>query len=60
MSHGVKSIDIKRFQISIEGYINDSDLPAEVKRLVLVEILQKISAQADAEIQAEIQEVNNG
>ena len=52
----MKSIDIIQFKCDIEGYIASSELPTEVKRMVLVEILSKVTNQARQEVSSQIEE----
>lgn len=52
----MKSIEIKDFDFTLRKFINDYDLPAEVKRLVLKEIYGDISAMANEECLKEAQE----
>lgn len=50
------NLRIREFKISIENYVNGSDLPPEVKRMVLKEIYESVSAEADKAISMEIAE----
>lgn len=52
----MKSIDIVQFKCDIEGYIAQSELPMEVKRMALVEILDKVTKQARQEVSSQIEE----
>lgn len=44
------SLEIRTFSESIRKFVSDSSLPAEVKKIVLKDILGDISMSADAEI----------
>lgn len=50
------SLEIRLFSQSIRSFVNESKLPAEMKRIALNEIVQEVSAQAEAEILEELQE----
>lgn len=50
------NLKIREFNITLENYINNTDLPLEVKRMVLKEIYDRVSAEADKSIIAEISE----
>lgn len=47
---------IREFQNAIEVFVKNSDLPMEVKRLVINEIMDKITQEADNEIKFQILE----
>lgn len=53
------NLKIREFKVSIENYVNGSDLPPEVKRMVLKEIYQSAEAAANEAISAEIAERDN-
>lgn len=44
------SLEIRTFSESIRKFVNESPLPAEVKKIVLKDILGDVSMSADAEI----------
>ncbi len=50
------NLKIREFKISIENYIKNTDLPSEVKRMVLKEIYESVSAEADEAVREEIAE----
>lgn len=50
------NLKIREFKVSIENYVNGSDLPPEVKRMALKEIYDTISAEADMVVRKEIEE----
>ena len=50
------NLKIKEFQQAIVNFINESDLPIEVKRLSLSEIMHKLESAADAVIAQELKE----
>lgn len=50
------NIKIKEFQQAIVNFINESELPIEVKRLSLAEIMHKLESAADAVIAQELKE----
>lgn len=50
------SLKIREFSNAIANFINGSDLPAEVKRLALAEILHKLEVATDNVITTEIKE----
>ena len=52
----MRSIDIVQFRCDIEGYIAQSELPMEAKRMVLVEILNKVTEQTRQEVSSQIEE----
>lgn len=52
----MKSIDIIQFKSDIEGYIASSELPMEVKRMALAEILGKVTNQTRQEVTSQIEE----
>lgn len=49
-------LQIREFQNAIEVFVKNSDLPMEVKRLVMNEIMDKITQEADNEIKFQILE----
>ena len=49
------NIKIRELKIAIVKHIQGIDLPSEVKRLVVKEIYDEISAEADAEIRKELE-----
>lgn len=50
------NLKIREFQTAIENFVNSSDVPAEVKRLVLCDLARKIEEQANAEVVKEFTE----
>lgn len=50
------NLKIREFKISLEKYINTTDLPPEVKRIVLKDIYDGIEKEADLAISAELKE----
>lgn len=46
----MNSIDVKDFQFTITNFIDKFELPYEVKRLVLKEILEDVTAKANNEL----------
>lgn len=50
------NLKIREFELSLEKYIESADIPAEVKRLILKEIHDRISAEANAAISKELDE----
>lgn len=52
--------EIRVLKISLEKYIDECTLPAEAKRLVLVELLQRETIKAEQEIQIELEVANHG
>ena len=50
-------LEIMALETGIEKALNDSPLPPEVKRLILVELLGKVAAQANQAIREQAQEV---
>ena len=48
------NLKIRQFEDSILNMINESDLPMEVKRLVLSDVFNLILKQSDKEVAAEI------
>lgn len=51
------NLKIRQFSKSISDFVNDYDLPVEVKKICLENVLHKISSLAD---QAVIEEINQG
>lgn len=51
--------EIRAFQTTIVNDINGAQLPIEVKRLVICNILQELSAKADFVIQSQIEQERN-
>ena len=47
---------IREFQNAIEVFVQNSDLPPEVKRLAMIEIMEKITQEANNEIKFQILE----
>lgn len=50
------NLKIREFKVTLENYINNTDLPPEVKRMVLNEIYDTVSAKADGAVMEEIKE----
>lgn len=50
------NLKIREFELTLESYINNYDLPEEVKRLAIKEIYEKISAKANNSMASEIEE----
>ena len=50
------NLKIREFKISIENYINEADLPPEVKRIVLKEIYDGIDREANLAVSVELKE----
>lgn len=48
------NLKIRQFEDSILNMINESDLPIEVKRLVIADIFNLVVKQSDKEVAAEI------
>ena len=48
------NLKIREFQVSIENFVENSDLPQEIKRMILKEIYEATAKKADGEILAEI------
>ncbi len=46
----MESIQVRKFQMALQAYIGEYDLPAEVKRLVIKEIYEQVSLEAAQEI----------
>lgn len=55
----MKSIDIVQFKCDLTNYINTSELPAEVKRMVISDIYKQVSEEAKREITKQIEEKEN-
>lgn len=49
------NLKIREFKLSIENYIEKTELPTEVKRMVIKEIYENISSLANEEISKEIE-----
>ena len=52
------NLKIRQFKVDIESYIKTTDLPPEVKRLVVKEIYDKIADEADKAVFAEKNEAD--
>ena len=52
----MRSIDIIQFKSDIEGDIAQSELPMEVKRMAIAEILGKVTNQTRQEVSSQIEE----
>ena len=46
----MNSLQIFEFKETIKRYINEQDIPAEIKRMCLVEVLEDIRGEAQKEI----------
>lgn len=51
------NIKIRELKITITNHLKAIGLPAEINRLVLKEIYEEISAEADSEIRKELSEM---
>ena len=49
----MNSFEIRIFSESIRNFVNGSPLPAEVKKIVLKDILSEVNMSADVEIRKE-------
>lgn len=56
----MKSIDIYSIKETLKRFMKEQDIPAEVKRMILREVLDEVQAEALAEIKKEIEEGDNG
>lgn len=52
----MNSLEVRVFSQSIRNYVEQSPLPAEVKRYVLADIFNELNKQADDEIAQQLQE----
>lgn len=52
----MNSIDVREFSQAIRNFIKGAQLPAEVKRLALAEILQETEEDARRELIAQVEE----
>lgn len=52
----MNTIDILDFKYTIQNFVDKNEFPAEVKRLVLKEIYDKVSAQASSEAMEQAKE----
>lgn len=50
------NLKIREFKVTLENYINNMDLPPEIKRMVLKEIYESVERVANEAIAAEIKE----
>lgn len=50
------NLKIREFKITLENYISTTDLPPEVKRIVLKEIYDGIDREANLAVSAELKE----
>ncbi|MBQ2803957.1 MAG: hypothetical protein IJF07_08680 [Lachnospiraceae bacterium] len=51
-------LEIKVLEATIEKLLNESKLPPEVKRLMLMELVGKMAVQANLAVQEQSKEVN--
>ena len=52
----MKSLDIIDFELSIKKFVQDYDLPAEVKRMVIKNIYEEVTNLAQQEVLQQAQE----
>lgn len=52
----MENLKIREFQTAIVNFVNGSDLPIEVKRLCLEEIIQQVRDGANQQLQIEIRQ----
>jgi len=52
----VKSIDVREFKLTISNFVNNSELPDEIKRMILREIYEEAEQKANLTIMEEIRE----
>lgn len=50
------NLKIREFKVSIENYVNGTELPPEIKRMVIKEIYDTLSVEADRAVREEIEE----
>jgi len=50
------NLEIRVFSESIRNYVNTSELPSEVKKMVLSDVLRETIQKAESELAAEIRE----
>lgn len=50
------NLKIREFKLSMENYINSSDLPWEIKKMVLKELYNNATEQSDKAVLEEIKE----
>lgn len=50
------NLKIREFKVTLENYINNTDLPPEVKRIVLKEVYESAEWAANEAIASEIKE----
>lgn len=51
------NLKIREFSEAIRNYVNNTQLPAEVKKIVLKDILNAVSSEADTEILREAEDI---
>ncbi len=51
------NLKIREFSEAIRNYVNNTQLPAEVKKIVLKDILNAVSSDADTEILREAEDI---
>lgn len=49
-------LKIREFQAALEKYVDNSDIPAEVKRLIIADLLRKVEEKANTDIVAQFAE----
>lgn len=52
----MSSLKIRGFQMSLEQYINSSDIPWEVKRMVIADILRTVEYKTSQQLKIELAE----
>lgn len=49
-------LKIREFQTALEKYVDNAEIPAEVKRLIIADLLRKVEEKANADIVAQFAE----
>ena len=49
------NLEIRKLEETIVSVVNSSQIPTEVKRLVVADVLHKLEVQADKEVMLEVQ-----
>ena len=49
-------LKIREFQTALEKYVDNTDIPAEVKRIIIADLLRKVEEKANADIVAQFAE----
>lgn len=49
-------LKIREFQTALEKYVDNTDIPSEVKRIIIADLLRKVEEKANTDIVAQFAE----